>query len=113
MTMYETILRNKGVKDDGRRHVWLFMDMFAVVENPYAILDKEIRKKVSKMLECAEDDFYILPSSIYEVLCIQKNAKAIEMLQIVSDVNKTTVSEKDQFTTDVFEIVDGRIVSET
>ena len=111
MTNYEMILRNKGVEDNGARHVWSFMELFAVVENPYAILKEDVRNRVSEMLECDKDDFYILPSSIYEVLCIRKKATPVELLGIVRDMNENEVAEKDQFTTDVFMVVDGEIVS--
>lgn len=66
-----------------------------------ALLDEEIMKTV---IETVGDDFYVLPSSIHEVLIIPDDGtKTIEDLEIiVQDINKNEVAPQDRLSDYVY-----------
>lgn len=73
------------------------------------ILNKEIQEMLYRKL----GDFYILPSSVHEVICISKNnIDKAYLLEIVRQVNNEYfMTDSDRLTDDVFEIRDGKIYS--
>ena len=58
-------------------------------------------------------DFYILPSSVHEVICVPKvDADKEYLLKMVKEVNSEYfMTDMDILTDDVFEIRDGKICS--
>jgi len=58
-------------------------------------------------------DFYILPSSVHESICVPKNAgDKKELLHIVREINRSSfILKNDILADDVFEVVDGKICS--
>lgn len=73
------------------------------------ILNKEIQEMLYRKL----GDFYILPSSVHEVICISKNnIDKAYLLEIVRQVNNEYfMTDSDRLADDVFEIRDGKIYS--
>lgn len=73
------------------------------------ILNKEIQEMLYRKL----GDFYILPSSVHEVICIPKVDTDKEyLLKMVKEVNSEYfMTDIDILTDDVFEIRDGKICS--
>lgn len=73
------------------------------------ILNKEIQEMLYRKL----GDFYILPSSVHEVICISKNnidkAYSLEIVRQVN--NEYFMTDSDRLADDVFEIRDGKIYS--
>lgn len=57
-----------------------------------------------------ENGFYILPSSVHEVLCVPKRKRDLgELKHMVREVNETLVDGEDFLSNGVYEIVDGRL----
>lgn len=73
------------------------------------ILNKEIQETLYRKL----GDFYILPSSVHEVICIPKvDADKEYLFKMVKEVNSEYfMTDMDILTDDVFEIRDGKICS--
>lgn len=73
------------------------------------ILNKEIQEVLYRKF----GDFYILPSSVHEVICISKNnIDKAYLLEIVRQVNNEYfMTDSDRLADDVFEIRDGKIYS--
>lgn len=73
------------------------------------ILNKEIQEMLYRKL----GDFYILPSSVHEIICISKNnIDKAYLLEIVRQVNNEYfMTDSDRLADDVFEIRDGKIYS--
>jgi hypothetical protein len=73
-----------------------------------AILYPGVEDKVKDMIG---GDFYILPSSIHEVLAVKKDGADLSALkEMVYSINRTEVEPKDRLSDHVFEIKDGKLV---
>lgn len=76
------------------------------VNGATAIFDKKLQKK----LEQIEGGYYILPSSIHELICISKIGHTVsELKKIVRGVNEKEVSIEDYLSDNVYELVDGEL----
>lgn len=72
----------------------------------HVILNPRARMMVQKKL----GDFYILPSSIHEVICIGKKGEFVEGLRsMVANINETQVAPDERLSNNVFEFVGGRL----
>ena len=72
----------------------------------HVILNPCVRRMVEKKL----GDFYVLPSSIHETLCIKKKKQTVDELKwVVKDINETQVAPDERLSNNVFEFVDGRL----
>lgn len=72
----------------------------------HVILNPCVRRMVEKKL----GDFYVLPSSIHETLCINKKKQTVDELKwLVKDINETRVAPDERLSNNVFEFVDGRL----
>lgn len=72
----------------------------------------EVQKTVSEVFKDA--GYYILPSSIHEVLCIPKSIKDVNALnKMVHDINRSCVAEEDILGWETLEVVDGEVVAAT
>lgn len=82
----------------------------AVVIGPYGIFHREIQDDVRNIVG---GDFYILPSSIWELICIGKNAgfHPKELCHMVREINSSVVNEEDRLSDNIFEIVNKEIVT--
>lgn len=81
----------------------------AVVLGPWGIFHKEIRDAVRFI---TKGDFYILPSSIHELICVSKDDVSDPecLKEMVKDVNEAEVKEEDQLSDYVFQIVNDDVV---
>lgn len=117
------VLKERSVKDSNAYRVTTMADILgdfgipdpgpfpiAIVLGPYGIFCKEIQTEVKEILG---GDFYILPSSIYELICIAKSDgfHPKELAHMVKEINGSVVRKEDQLSDDVFEIVDGEILA--
>ena len=99
-----------GVKENGRRgSVFNFAGLTGVM-NPWAIYNKDIQEAVR---EKVGGDFYILPSSTEEVLCVPKAGLGIDFLmETVREINHDLVNGQGVYLADdVYEIKGRTIVS--
>ena len=101
-----TGIANTAIEDDIR-------NIIVSNENLYygavLILHKKVHDEIYKKL----GDFYILPSSVHEVICVPKvDADKEYLLKMVKEVNSEYfMTDIDILTDDVFEIRDGKICS--
>ena len=122
MKTLKEILIEKNVPDQNVYRVTTMHDLLAelgldipdvipvaVVLGPWGIFHKEIRNAVRLI---TKGDFYILPSSIYELICVnEKEVSDVSFLiQMVKDVNEAEVKEEDQLSDYVFQIVNDDVV---
>lgn len=82
----------------------------AIVFNPWYIYEPDAQSKVRELVG---GDFYILPSSTQEVLCVGKaNADADDLLTMVKEINRGLVEGQGVYLADdVYEIKGKSIVS--
>ena len=122
MKTLKEILIEKNVPDQNVYRVTTMHDLLAelgldipdvipvaVVLGPWGIFHKEIRNAVRLI---TKGDFYILPSSIYELICVNKKevSDVSFLIQMVKDVNEAEVKEEDQLSDYVFQIVNDDVV---
>lgn len=100
-----------------------FLGIFAEEKLPMVIVTNEqlcngavaiTYEGVSNIVhDILNDDFYVLPASIHETICVPKNLSEKEsLLEMVIDINNSPVLRKnDILTDDVLEIVDGQLSS--
>lgn len=122
-TNLETILKSKGIEYDDHWKVSSMAEILGlpdgmgedmiIVQGAAGILDPACRKEVASRLGCKIKDLYILPSSIWEVIVINKANidDSAGLLDIVKQVNRTQVSPEEQLADNVFEVVKGKVVS--
>lgn len=98
----------KDVFEDG-----LYKENMYVISNPFGLLgsgvfgDTDFLKKVHGQL----GDFYILPSSIHEVIVVSTSVGSLTDLQaMVKEINETEVKPEDRLSDDVYKF-DGTAVS--
>lgn len=73
-----------------------------------AILNSELLEQVAQSFD---GDFYILPSSIYEVIVVRERGCDVDFLEdIVKVVNREEVSALDKLSDGVYKYSDGRII---
>lgn len=74
-----------------------------------AILDKEF---VNECIETIGEDFYVLPSSIHELILIPNSGEMdVETLRgMVSEVNRTQVSREERLSDNVYRYSNGKLV---
>ena len=71
-----------------------------------SILDKEIVAKIQKKL----GDYYILPSSVHEVIVVPTDGIGVDSLvDMVREINRTEVSKNDFLSDNVYKIIDGEL----
>ena len=124
--LLEIALSNTYIKEQPR-----FLDFKKIIDVTNAIIEDDIRniiisneklyygsifilnKEIQEMLYRKLGDFYILPSSVHEVICIPKvDADKEYLLKMVKEVNSEYfMTDVDILTDDVFEIRDGKICS--
>lgn len=82
----------------------------AIVFNPWYIYEPEAQAKVRQIVG---DDFYILPSSTEEVLCVSKTDNDVsDLLQMVKEINRGLVDGQGVYIADdVYEVKGKMIVS--
>ncbi|MDO4323367.1 MAG: DUF5688 family protein [Lachnospiraceae bacterium] len=57
-----------------------------------------------------KEDFYILPSSVHECMCVPKSCSSPEeLLSVVTEINHTTISKTSFLCDDVFEMKNGQL----
>lgn len=67
-------------------------------------------KKVQKDLRQKLGEYYILPSSMHELICIPKgNREVAELEALVRSINEKEVSAEDYLSDNVYELVDGTL----
>lgn len=122
-TNLETILKAKGIEFDDHWKVTSMAEMLSlpdgmgedmiIVQGAAGILDPACRREVASRLKCKVKDLYILPSSIWEVIVINKANidDSAGLLEIVKNVNQTEVSPDERLADNVFEVVKGKVVS--
>lgn len=67
-------------------------------------------KVLAELEEKLGESFYILPSSVHEVICLAPGcADSLELAKIVVDVNRTVLAENDFLSDGVFLYEDGKI----
>lgn len=123
MKTLKEILIEKNVQDQNVYRVTTMHDLLAelgldipdaipvaVVLGPWGIFHKEVREAVKFI---TKGDFYILPSSIYELICVNKDeVSSVSVLkQMVKDVNEAEVKVEDQLSDYVFQIVGDEVVA--
>ena len=74
-----------------------------------AILDKEF---VNECIETIGEDFYVLPSSIHELILIPNSGEmdAETLRGMVSEVNRTQVSREERLSDNVYRYSNGKLV---
>lgn len=72
-----------------------------------AMLSDTMLKKISELLET--DDFYILPSSVHEVICVPANDDVESFTEMVRNINEGVVLDKDILSDNVYICKDGII----
>ena len=75
------------------------------VNGAAAILYPGVCSRVQEML--GAEEFYILPSSIHEVICVPKDGNADSLLNTIRHANKTVVLEKDILSDNLYDY-DGK-----
>lgn len=123
MKTLKEILIEKSVQDHNVYRVTTMHDLLAelgldvpdvipiaVVLGPWGIFHKEIRDAVRFI---TKGDFYILPSSIHELICVNKKevSDVNFLIQMVKDVNEAEVKEEDQLSDYVFQIIGDEVVA--
>ena len=123
MKTLKEILIEKNVPDQNVYRVTTMHDLLAelgldipdvipvaVVLGPWGIFHKEVKDAVRFI---TKGDFYILPSSIYELICVNKKevSDVSFLIQMVKDVNEAEVKEEDQLSDYVFQIVNDDVVA--
>lgn len=74
-----------------------------------AILDPEVDQKI-RSYKSFSNGYWILPSSIHEVLVIPADMIELEEAQImVKGINRTEVPEEDRLSDNIFKLVDGKL----
>lgn len=107
----DQLLKEDGIIDEDSECFPLVVVTNRVrMDGAISITFPDTRERLRAMLK---DDVYILPSSIHECLAIAKNnADPRELYQMVCDINRTQVEEKDFLADDVLEYTsDGCLVS--
>lgn len=67
-------------------------------------------KNVQKDLKWRLGEYYILPSSMHELICIPKgNREVAELEALVRSINEKEVSAEDYLSDNVYELVDGTL----
>lgn len=123
MKTLKEILIEKNVQDQNVYRVTTMHDLLAelgldipdvipvaVVLGPWGIFHKEVLEDVKFI---TKGDFYILPSSIYELICVNKKevSDVNFLIQMVKDVNEAEVSIEDRLSDYVFQIVNDDVVA--
>lgn len=133
--LLEIALSNTYIKEQPRfldfERIMNIVDADTIIEDADTIIEDEINdviisneklyygaifilnKEIQEMLYRKLGDFYILPSSVHEVICISKNnIDKAYLLEIVRQVNNEYfMTDSDRLADDVFEIRDGKIYS--
>lgn len=107
----DQMLREDGIIDeDSKCFPFVVITNRMRIDGAIAVTYPGTRERLKAMLK---DDVYILPSSIHECLAVAKNdADPRVLYQIVCDINRTQVEEKDFLADDVLEYTsDGCLVS--
>ena len=77
------------------------------VQGAAAVLYPGVEEKLREKLG---GDFYILPSSIHEVLAVRKDLNSLEDLRhMVKTINQAEVSKADQLSDNVYELSGGKL----
>ena len=70
------------------------------------ILDKEVQAKLDKIFT---EGYYILPSSIHEVIAVTKSGDSSELSNMVKEINRTVLNKEEFLSNNIYEIVNGEL----
>lgn len=91
-----------GIEDIEPEQQMIVMSNVNNMDGAICMTDTDFVKSVSERYFGGESIF-ILPSSRHEVIAVSKDFKAREMLDMVSDINKTVLDKSDYLSTSVYE----------
>lgn len=99
---YNVSLEEMGIGEMEEDEQMIIMSNSQNVDGAICMTDADFSKSVSEKYFGGRN-FFILPSSRHEVIAVSKNFKAGEMLNMVSEINKTVLDKSDYLSTSVYE----------
>ena len=99
-----------GVTDMGRNDMWFELYVLTTDSGINGSLAWFYDETPKRLKEMGLNDFYVLPSSVHELLiCTNKGIPEEELLKTVREVNETEVEKKDILGYSILHCHDGKV----
>lgn len=118
----DSVMNDQVIMDNSIKEMAASIDIQDFPELPVYIVTNTQRRNgaisitypgvYEEIRQILKEDFYILPSSVHECMCVPKSCGSPEeLLSVVAEINHTALWKADFLCDDIFEIKNGQFVS--